>query len=83
MDINLTQPEEEHLAAMLAKISAEIEKKDGWIPFSRYMEMALYEPNLGYYCSGHEKFGAEGDFITAPEISPFLAKPSSIPSYQS
>ncbi len=74
MDINLTQPEEEHLAAMLAKISAEIEKKDGWIPFSRYMEMALYEPNLGYYCSGHEKFGAEGDFITAPEISPFFGQ---------
>ncbi len=74
MDINLTQPEEEHLAAMMAKISAEIEKKGGWIPFSRYMEMALYDPDLGYYCSGQEKFGAEGDFITAPEITPFFGQ---------
>lgn len=74
MDINLTQPEEVHLSAMVDKISAEIEKKGGWIPFSRYMEIALYDPDLGYYCSGQEKFGVEGDFVTAPEISPFFGQ---------
>jgi SAM-dependent MidA family methyltransferase len=33
------------------------------------MEMALYQPGLGYYMAGARKFGAEGDFITSPEVS--------------
>lgn len=37
------------------------------MPFRRYMEMALYEPGLGYYVNGLHKFGSAGDFITAPE----------------
>lgn len=74
MDINLTRPEAEHLDAILTKISQEIREKGGWIPFSRYMELALYEPNLGYYMSALEKFGRYGDFITAPEISPFFGQ---------
>jgi SAM-dependent MidA family methyltransferase len=37
------------------------------------MEMALYEPGLGYYSAGARKFGPEGDFITAPEISPLFS----------
>ena len=45
-----------------------------WIPFSKYMELALYAPGLGYYAAGARKFGAEGDFVTAPEISPLFAK---------
>jgi len=40
---------------------------DGSIPFSRFMAMALYEPGLGYYVNGLHKFGAAGDFVTAPE----------------
>ncbi len=74
MDINLTQAQAEHLKAILTKISHEIQEKGGWIPFSRYMELALYQPNLGYYTSGLEKFGRSGDFITAPEISPFFGQ---------
>ena len=74
MDINLTQPEEEHLAAMMAKISEEIKQNGGHLAFSRYMHIALYEPNLGYYSSDIEKFGVAGDFITAPEISPFFGQ---------
>ncbi|NDB09139.1 MAG: SAM-dependent methyltransferase, partial [Burkholderiaceae bacterium] len=74
MDINLTKAEAEHLKAVLTKISQEIEEKGGWIPFSRYMEIALYQPNLGYYTSALEKFGRFGDFITAPEISPFFGQ---------
>jgi SAM-dependent MidA family methyltransferase len=41
---------------------------DGMIPFSRFMEMALYEPGLGYYSAGLHKFGQAGDFVTAPEL---------------
>ena len=47
----------------------EIAAANGWISFSRFMELALYAPGLGYYAAGARKFGAEGDFVTAPEIS--------------
>ena len=40
---------------------------EGSIAFSRFMAMALYEPGLGYYVNGLHKFGAAGDFVTAPE----------------
>ena len=38
------------------------------------MEMALYEPGLGYYSAGATKLGSEGDFITAPEMSPLFSR---------
>lgn len=47
--------------------------EQGPIPFSRYMQEALYSPGLGYYSAGARKFGAEGDFVTAPEISSLFA----------
>ena len=47
--------------------------QDGMMPFSRYMEMALYEPGLGYYSAGLHKLGASGDFITAPELGSLFA----------
>nr|WP_315475995.1 SAM-dependent methyltransferase [uncultured Undibacterium sp.] len=50
-------------------ILAEIAESGGMIPFSRYMEMALYAPRLGYYSGGSAKLGADGDFTTAPEMS--------------
>lgn len=34
----------------------------------------MYEPGLGYYAAGSQKFGKAGDFITAPELSPLFAK---------
>jgi len=43
------------------------------MPFSRYMEMALYEPGLGYYSAGLHKLGAAGDFVTAPELGALFA----------
>ena len=43
-------------------------------PFDEYMQMALYEPGLGYYDAGARKFGPGGDFTTAPEISPLFAR---------
>ena len=47
MDITLTSLEKEHSALLSEKIAAEIASLDGWMPFSRYMEMALYEPGMG------------------------------------
>ncbi len=55
-------------------IRDEIEAGGGQISFVRYMELALYAPGLGYYSAGARKFGAEGDFVTAPEISPLFAR---------
>jgi len=46
---------------------------DGVIPFSRFMDMALYEPGFGYYSAGLHKLGASGDFITAPELGSLFA----------
>jgi SAM-dependent MidA family methyltransferase len=54
------------------RIRAEI-RESGMIPFSRYMERALYEPGLGYYSAGLHKLGAGGDFVTAPEIGELFA----------
>jgi SAM-dependent MidA family methyltransferase len=46
----------------------------GWIGFDRFMQLALYEPGLGYYSAGARKFGAAGDFITAPEVAPVFSR---------
>jgi SAM-dependent MidA family methyltransferase len=61
-------------ARLVARIQAEIRGAGGWIPFARYMELALYAPGLGYYSGGARKFGAAGDFVTAPELSPLFAE---------
>ena len=73
-------PEPDHNALLHSqqleqKIIQAIQHTPGqYIDFSQYMNMALYEPNLGYYSSGSQKFGAQGDFITAPEVSPLFAQ---------
>lgn len=58
---------------LTALMRAEIAKA-GSIPFSRFMELALYAPGLGYYAAGQQKFGAAGDFITAPEAYPLFGR---------
>ena len=61
------------LSAELASlIHQEIAAASGSIPFSRFMELCLYAPGLGYYSAGHRKFGPGGDFVTAPEVSPLF-----------
>ncbi|MEO8999263.1 MAG: SAM-dependent methyltransferase [Rhodanobacter sp.] len=45
----------------------------GPLPFAQYMERCLYAPGLGYYSAGKTKFGAAGDFVTAPELGELFA----------
>jgi len=56
------------------KIRLAIINNGGSISFEQYMQMALYEPGLGYYSAGSSKFGEQGDFVTAPEISPLFSR---------
>jgi SAM-dependent MidA family methyltransferase len=59
----------QHSARVAAHIKECIREADGWIPFSKYMELAMFAPGLGYYSAGAAKIGAAGDFTTAPEMS--------------
>ena len=65
--------ERAHVERMHSLIRTEVESGGGAIPFSRYMEIALHAPGLGYYRAGWQTFGASGDFVTAPELSPLFA----------
>ena len=74
---DLPQASPDALAASKALhdiIAAEITARGGWISFARYMELALYAPGLGYYSGGSRKFGSEGDFLTAPELTPLYGQ---------
>ncbi|TXT27141.1 MAG: hypothetical protein FD134_216 [Gallionellaceae bacterium] len=64
----------QHSARLCAFIRSDIAAQGGWISFARFMELALYAPGLGYYAAGARKLGAEGDFVTAPEISPLFGR---------
>ncbi|MDH5392385.1 MAG: SAM-dependent methyltransferase [Gammaproteobacteria bacterium] len=63
-----------HSQKLQQKMIEAIRDSDGSIGFDRYMAMALYQPGLGYYAAGAQKFGAAGDFITSPEVSPLFAQ---------
>lgn len=68
-------PEETARSDELAQhVREEIVSAGGSIDFARFMELALYAPGLGYYRGGMQKFGAQGDFVTAPELSPLFAR---------
>ena len=72
--MSLPAPTSDALAASHALqrlIAAEIERC-GPLPFARFMELALYAPDLGYYSGGAAKLGRDGDFTTAPEITPLF-----------
>jgi SAM-dependent MidA family methyltransferase len=65
---------QQHSEELIALIKNEINKNEGAISFQRYMELTLYAPGLGYYAAGSAKLGEEGDFVTAPEISPLFSQ---------
>ncbi len=70
----LSPDESAHSERLVQRIGAAIEASGGWMSFERFMEMALYEPGLGYYSAGATKLGCDGDFVTAPEISPLFSR---------
>jgi SAM-dependent MidA family methyltransferase len=73
--MSLPEPDSDALAASHALqqlIAAEIAQHSGHISFARFMELALYAPDLGYYSGGAAKIGKDGDFTTAPEITPLF-----------
>ncbi|MDP2806105.1 MAG: class I SAM-dependent methyltransferase [Gallionellaceae bacterium] len=77
MTSSLPQPSAQAIAhsnQLSEAIQQDIARQGGWIPFSRFMELALYAPALGYYTAGARKFGEAGDFITAPELSSLFGR---------
>jgi SAM-dependent MidA family methyltransferase len=70
----LSPEEEAHSRAVSAMIREQVLAAGGWIPFERFMELALYAPGLGYYSAGSVKLGPGGDFVTAPEISDLFSR---------
>ena len=63
-----------HSAAVARHIREKVNNAGGCISFAEYMHEALYSPGLGYYSAGSAKFGTDGDFVTAPEISPVFGR---------
>ncbi|MVW79371.1 class I SAM-dependent methyltransferase [Bordetella sp. 02P26C-1] len=75
-----------HSARAAAHLRLAIESAGGWLPFDQWMAQALYAPGLGYYAAGAVKLAsaaatdargtpiAEGDFVTAPELTPLFGQ---------
>nr|WP_148203157.1 SAM-dependent methyltransferase [Thiobacillus denitrificans] len=63
-----------HSRRVVTHVHALLDAAGGWIPFSRFMQAVLYAPGLGYYAAGAAKFGAAGDFVTAPEMTPLFGR---------
>lgn len=63
-----------HSQAFVKALRQHIRENNGAIAFSRFMELALYAPGMGYYSAGARKFGADGDFVTSPELGSVFAQ---------
>lgn len=61
-------------AALTERLTVLLRDAGGFLPFDEFMREALFAPGLGYYLNGSRKFGAAGDFVTAPEISPLFGQ---------
>jgi SAM-dependent MidA family methyltransferase len=60
--------------AIVERIEQNLRRGGNWMSFAHYMALALHAPGLGYYASGTAKFGAAGDFVTAPELGTVFAR---------
>jgi SAM-dependent MidA family methyltransferase len=70
----LSADEQQHSAAVAARLREAVVAAGGWLSFEHFMELALYAPGLGYYSAGSTKIGSGGDFVTAPEISDLFSR---------
>lgn len=70
----LDAAEAAHVELVRARIRERVAAAGGWLAFDDYMDCVLYAPGLGYYSAGATKFGAAGDFVTAPELSDLFAR---------
>jgi SAM-dependent MidA family methyltransferase len=65
-------------AALLRQVQEAIAGTGGWLPFDRFMNLALYTPGLGYYANASRQFGhlpsSGSDFVTAPELTPLFGR---------
>lgn len=61
-----------HSERMVAHVRDAIAAAGGWITLERYLREVLYAPGMGYYVAGARKLGADGDFVTAPEMTPLF-----------
>lgn len=74
-DLPAPSPEAaEHSARVAGLLRQRLQSRQGWISFAEYMDLVLYAPGLGYYAAGARKFGAAGDFVTAPEMGALFAR---------
>ena len=74
---SLPEPDElsaEHSARVREHLRKKIAGAGDHVSFAEFMHEALYAPGLGYYSAGSTKFGADGDFVTAPEVSPVFGR---------
>jgi SAM-dependent MidA family methyltransferase len=64
--------------ALQALVQQAAQRAGGWLPFDRFMALALYAPGLGYYANDSRKFGqmpdSGSDFVTAPEMTPLFGQ---------
>jgi SAM-dependent MidA family methyltransferase len=64
--------------ALQALVEESIRRAGGWLPFDRFVALALYAPGLGYYANDLRKFGrlpsSGSDFVTAPEMTPLFGQ---------
>jgi SAM-dependent MidA family methyltransferase len=58
-----------HSVRVAAAVATAIERAGGFLPLARYLDLVLHAPGLGYYAAGAQRFGPEGDFVTAPELT--------------
>ena len=68
------QDQQKRSVTLKKKILKTIQASNNWIPFDQYQSACLFDPDYGYYMSPSPIFGIEGDFITAPTLSPFYAE---------
>ena len=69
-------------SVLQSHIETAIKNNGGWLPFDRFMALALYAPGLGYYANDLRKFGlfpakdvvTGSDFVTAPELTPLFGQ---------